>query len=120
MRCVLPLFPEHKITLNLFSAVKNAADILSNIKDTQDPAFKYCFLDSRRISGVEQILYAILRALRDSEDGHLRTKTIYSEIVYSLSPNRNITEALKKFGVAKDSTALVCVTINEVRLIHSV
>ncbi|CCG82920.1 Protein cgi121 [Taphrina deformans PYCC 5710] len=113
MECTLPLFPNSKISIQLFSNVTNAATILAAIKSI-DPNYNFCFLDVRRICCLEQLLYAVMRAMRDIQDGQARTKTVYSEIVYSLSPNQNITEALQRFGVAGDSRALVCIAIDNV------
>jgi len=41
----------------------------------------------------------------------LRTKTVHSEILWALSPNNNITEAIRRFGVSDDTTALFVVRI---------
>lgn len=111
MQVTLPLFPNHKISLRLFENVTNAGFILERLKSA-DKAYDYCFLDCRHLIGIEQVLCATTRALRDARDGEMRTKTLYSEIVYSLSPNQNITEALKEFGVADNSTALLCLAID--------
>ena len=113
MECYLPLFPDAKISIHLFSNVKNASTILTAVKSS-DANHHFCFLDARRIVCLEQLQYAVMRAMRDIQDGQARTRTVYSEIVYSLSPNQNITEALQRFGVAEDSTALVCIAIDEV------
>lgn len=113
MLITLPLFPDYAISIHVFSDVQNAPEILTCLKNA-DPSYNYCFLDARRICSIEQVLFALMRALQDSEAGQMRTKTLYSEIVYSMSPNQNISEALKRFGIAEDTTALVCLAINTV------
>lgn len=111
MRFSLPLVPNNVINIHLFRAVSNSSQLLASLKEA-DPKVNFCFLDCRRICSINQILCAITRALRDAEDGAMRTKNVYSEIVYSLSPNQNITEALKRFGIATDSENIVCVAID--------
>ena len=116
----LPAFPEHTVSAILYSDVSNAAHILERLKSA-DQSYNYCFLACDRICSLEQVLFATMRALKDQRDGIMRTHTLYSEIVYSMSPNQNITEALKQFGVAASSTAILCLALNgdiDTSLVH--
>lgn len=115
MHISLPLFHNTTLTLHLFASVKNSSHILTSLK-SQDSRYDYCFLDCRRVCSLDQIVSAVCRALRDSGDGVMRTKTLYSEIVYAMGPGTNISDSLKRFGIAEDSSALVCLAIDSVSL----
>ena len=117
MKVTLPLFADSQLSIHLLSSIRDAPAILSSLKEA-DPRMDYCFLDARRVCSLNQIFCAAMRAMRDFEDGVARTKTLYSEVVYSMSVNQNISEALKAFGVAEDSEALYCLAINKVHSSH--
>ena len=112
MKTILPLFPDNTIYIELFEDVENASYILQQLKSANN-SYDFCFLDCRRICATDQVLCATMRALRDQRDGVMRTRTLYSEIVYSMSPNQNITEALKYFGIADDCRALLYLSIDK-------
>ena len=42
----------------------------------------------------------------------MRTRSVNTEILYNLSPSKNITDSLTKFGVGNDDTAVVVAVID--------
>lgn len=41
----------------------------------------------------------------------LRTRTVHSEVLWALNPTNNISEAIRRYGVSDNTTALIVVRI---------
>jgi EKC/KEOPS complex subunit CGI121/TPRKB len=109
---MLTKFPQFDklIEISLFTEVENAREIqrelLAGNKD-----FDFAFVDSANVTSLEHLRAAIYRALLDDQAGQRRTKTIHSEIVFSMSPNNNIMDGLKRFGINAESRAIYVVRV---------
>lgn len=109
---MLTRFPQFDkvIRISLFENVENAREIqrelLAGNKD-----FNFAFLDAASVTSEEHLRLAIYRALNDDNAGQRRTKTIHSEVVFCMSPNNNIMDALRRFGINAESRAFYAVRI---------
>lgn len=102
----LPQFPDIQISLTLFHNVLNANEIRSKVAE-----LPYAIIDARSICSMEQVYAAIYRALVEFRYGKLKTKSLHSECLYSLSATSNIGEAYKNFGIKEDSQVLLVIQI---------
>ncbi|KAG0272483.1 hypothetical protein BGZ95_011763 [Linnemannia exigua] len=98
------------IHMACFTAVKNAPDLKEKLQN-QDKSLTFAIVESTLIMDVFQLLLAATKAAHDNETGKLATQTISSEIIYNLSPSKNIAESLKRFGISEDTTSLIAVKI---------
>ncbi|KAF9291344.1 kinase binding protein CGI-121-domain-containing protein [Linnemannia elongata] len=98
------------IHMACFTAVKNAPDLKEKLQN-QDKSLTFAIVESNLIMDVFQLLLAATKAAHDNETGKLATQTISSEIIYNLSPSKNIAESLKRFGITEDTTSLIAVKI---------
>ncbi|KAF8977247.1 hypothetical protein BGZ46_007536 [Entomortierella lignicola] len=98
------------IHMACFTAVKNAADLKERLQE-QDKALSFAMVESNLIMDVFQLHLAATKAAQDNEAGKLSTQSLNSEIIYNLSPTKNIAESLKRFGITEDTTSLIAVKI---------
>ncbi|KAG8768563.1 hypothetical protein FRC15_005085 [Serendipita sp. 397] len=105
----------------LFHNVSNAAALRSRLVTAstmqgeegvmERGAVNFAFIDARLITSKRVLEIAIQQALLADERGQLRTKYIHSEILWLLNPGNNISEAIRRFGVADASTSLIVVRV---------
>ncbi|KAF9546229.1 hypothetical protein EC957_009968 [Mortierella hygrophila] len=98
------------IHMACFTAVKNAPDLKEKLQN-QDKSLTFAMVESNLIMDVFQLLVAATKAAHDNKTGKLATQTVSSEIIYNLSPSKNIAESLKRFGIKEDTTSLIAVKI---------
>ncbi|KAJ3115732.1 hypothetical protein HDU96_000144, partial [Phlyctochytrium bullatum] len=92
--------------------VPDAEDIKKRII-AGDPAIPNCVMvNAKMLLSLDQIAMAATRAFLAQNQGTLKTKTLLSEILFNLSPNNNIGEAMKLFGVGKSVTDVVVILID--------
>ncbi|KAG0150090.1 hypothetical protein CROQUDRAFT_652778 [Cronartium quercuum f. sp. fusiforme G11] len=111
------------VYLWFFTQLGNAAELRSSLieaskLDDSDPQtasqrarLDWAFLNSSMITSLQHLQTAIYQALLARSHGQLKTKTIHSEIMWTLSPGTNISDAIKRFGMDPKATSVVLVKI---------
>ena len=101
------LFPQATLHIALFSGVTNAADLKAAI-----PNLDCALMSTDLICSVQHILCAANRALHNEFRGEKKTRNLYTDLIYYLSPTTNIKESLQKWGVHEDSRNLLAVSFS--------
>jgi EKC/KEOPS complex subunit CGI121/TPRKB len=123
----LPHLPNSPIQVCLFKNVQNAAFLRQQLLEGNTD-FEYAFLDASVLVSRSHVLAACFRAISDSLNGRLKSRNVHSEIVFSLSPNNNVSqcphqnshshspdlqiaESFRRFGIQDTSTHVVAVKV---------
>ncbi|KFY34853.1 hypothetical protein V494_06432 [Pseudogymnoascus sp. VKM F-4513 (FW-928)] len=100
--------PGHTVHVALFHSVTNAAFLHAQLL-AGNTDFEYALIDASVIVSKVQILAAAFRAINDNAEDRLRTRNVHSEMVFCLSPNNNIAESFRRFGVSPTTTSLIAI-----------
>lgn len=103
--------PELALFVALYSDVKNAAFLKQQLL-AANADFEYAFIDATMILTTTHVLAATFRAMNDYLHGRLKSRNVHSEIVFALSPNNNIGEAFRKFGIDDSTSDLLVIKVS--------
>lgn len=105
----LDLHPSVYLGVALFTEVTNAAELRAQV---MNGAPSGALLQPRLILEMFQVLVAANKAVYGLTHGSMKTKTVHSEIIFSLSPSNNISESFKKFGISDESNEVLIAVID--------
>ncbi|KAH6669575.1 kinase binding protein CGI-121-domain-containing protein, partial [Halenospora varia] len=101
----------HTIHLALYRNIKNASFLQQQLL-AGNTSFEYALIDASVIVSRTHALAAAYRAINDLISGRLRSRNVHSEIVFSLSPNNNIAESFRRFGITPTTTHLLIIKVS--------
>lgn len=108
----VPVYKKYKAVCFLASNVKNCQEIKENlIKANKD--YDYGFINAKNVVSLEQLYSGFYKTVMSQHDGNMKSRTLHTELLYSLSPFKNIMDCLNKFGISKDSNSILIVKIVE-------
>ncbi|KAG7253957.1 hypothetical protein CRUP_017090 [Coryphaenoides rupestris] len=108
----LELYPGHAVTQLLFKCVTNCAELR---RSAAEGTARAAFIKPETLVDSFQVLVAANKAVHLQKIGKMKTRSLYSEIIFNLSPTNNISEAFRRFGIsdADDSVLVVLVTTTD-------
>ncbi|KAM9328048.1 EKC/KEOPS complex subunit TPRKB isoform 2-T2 [Pholidichthys leucotaenia] len=107
----IELFPDHRVSQMLFRDVRNAAELKQNAVEGK---INGALINPTMLVSPFQVLVAASKALHLQKIGKMKTRTLYSEIIFNLSPTNNISEAFRRFGISDaDDSVMVVVVHNK-------
>ncbi|KAI9850024.1 MAG: hypothetical protein M1838_006197, partial [Thelocarpon superellum] len=109
---------DRPVHIALFRNVRNAGFLKEQLL-SGNIDFEYALIDASMIVSTIHALAAVFRAVNDMMFSRLRSRNVHSEVVFALSPNNNISEALSRFGIGEHTTSLLVVKVSTVPEVSS-
>ncbi|KAG9637631.1 CGI-121-domain-containing protein, partial [Aureobasidium melanogenum] len=106
----LPHLPQHHLCVGLFKDVKNAAFLRQQLL-AGNADFEYAFLDASVVISRMQFLAASFRGINDFASNRMKSHNVHSEIVFSFSPNNNIAESFRRFGISDTTQNVLAIKV---------
>ncbi|KAI8622951.1 CGI-121-domain-containing protein [Xylariaceae sp. FL1651] len=100
----------HSVHIAVFRGVENSPWLHQQLL-ARNAEYEYAFIDAGVITSRLQVLSAVFKAITVQVGGTMKTPNIHSEIVYSLSPAKNISEAYRRYGITPTTRDLVIVKV---------
>lgn len=100
-----------RLILKLYKDVKNISTMRQDIMSGK---LQCCIIKPTFIFDPMQVVSAANKAAVAQNQESLITRTVYSEILFNLSPTRNVTKSLTTFGADDNHTTILVAVIQDI------
>ncbi|KAL3852707.1 hypothetical protein ACJMK2_016325 [Sinanodonta woodiana] len=103
-------YADSSITMVLYDELENSKEIR---KCVMDGSVEASLLKPILILDKFQVIVAATRAIHNQRHKRMTTKTIHSEILFCLSPSKNISDSYRKFGLGDEDKCMLVVIVDD-------
>ncbi|KAH9515193.1 hypothetical protein Btru_019474 [Bulinus truncatus] len=113
------LYKDCTVTLALFTNLESCKNLR---KCVMEGTVEAALLKTSMIVDSFQVLAAANKAIHLYQTKSMMTKNVHSEILFCLSPSKNISESFRLFGAADGDTSVFVAVVNDVddKALHKV
>ncbi|KAF8778291.1 EKC/KEOPS complex subunit TPRKB-like [Argiope bruennichi] len=97
---------EADVSFFLYEKIQNMKEIKQLLMKGE---LKAAVVNPELVYSTDVLLFASHKSLYSLKFSHLKTKTIFTELLYNLSPTRSIRDSLTMFGAQDDGTTAIFV-----------
>merc|ERR1712004_58669 len=105
-----PVYPQYTINIATYTNVKNCDEVKKMIVGNEVEATA---LNPRMIADLVQVFAAASKSIHSHVNNNKATKTLHSEVIYSLAPSRNISDSFRRFGMDVNDSCVMIVEISD-------
>ncbi|XP_013408871.1 EKC/KEOPS complex subunit Tprkb [Lingula anatina] len=98
------------LSIVLYKDVRNLSEVRKLVIEGK---FEAALIKPSVVVDPFQVLVAVNKAVHLHSNNKKYTRTLHSEILYSLAPSKNISDSYKKFGVTDQETSVLIVSLAE-------
>ncbi|KAK3793904.1 hypothetical protein RRG08_033480 [Elysia crispata] len=104
------LYPDLTMTLALYTGLESCKELRKSVMEGTVVA---SLLKASMIVDPFQVIVAANKAVHLHQTNNMTTKNVHSEILYCLSPSKNISESFRSFGAADDDNSVFVVIVDD-------
>ncbi|KAK3585840.1 hypothetical protein CHS0354_038365 [Potamilus streckersoni] len=104
------LYADSSIIMLLYDELENSKEIR---KCVIDGVIDASLLKPKLILDKFQVIVAATRAIHNQKHEKMTTKTIHSEILFCLSPSKNISDSYRNFGLGEEDKCILVVIVDD-------
>ncbi|KAL3182171.1 hypothetical protein MRX96_035190 [Rhipicephalus microplus] len=94
----------------LFSDVTNCSELRQLVLSG---CLQVCLIRASLVADIFQVQCAVAKALANHSSGHMKTRSLLSEILYVLGPSGSIGDSLRQMGAQDADTTIVVVRLDD-------
>jgi Kinase binding protein CGI-121 len=102
---------EYEVHVLQYSNVKNTKQIINKIKSNEVTVPQMACLDSSKLVSYFQLQVACTKALLNLQNGCMKTRSVYSEIIHALGVDTSVSQSFKNFGLGNKTTGVIVVLL---------
>ncbi|RLU22405.1 hypothetical protein DMN91_004683 [Ooceraea biroi] len=97
-------------TVHLLADVANTPEIRRKIVTGE---FRCCAVKASLVIDALQVVVAANKAALNAKQNRLTTRTVYTEVLFSLSPSKNISRSLTDFGIGDSDRNVLLIFLHK-------
>ena len=100
---------EKTLTVYLYKDIENIEEVHQKLINKELPC---CIVKSDLVLDLFQLAVAANKAALNEKYGQMVTRSLFTEIIFCLSPSKNISQSLSTFGISNDALSILVLLVH--------